>query len=235
MTLEDALEWFGLDRATVTEPQLRQAYRRIAKELHPDTKLSFIDKLAAHDNFVMAIEARDMIAKALHQEALGRTVQGTKSEWVEETESSHQNNNTYKDTLTGRAKFDFHNPRPFERLMEVPVVGSIVGAITALGYPRKKVLLPAGATVTPKPFVIELPSRRRYTVPRGFAFLKVRSVRATVKLPRNCYVGVCNSVISYVIRCYKLTAYQALNNGKNKEFCGRNKGSTEEIIASLIT
>lgn len=37
--LDDVIDWFRLDGTTVTEVRLNEAYRRIAKELHPDGEL----------------------------------------------------------------------------------------------------------------------------------------------------------------------------------------------------
>ena len=67
MILDDALDWFRLDPATVSEAKLNQAFRRMAKELHPDSKTTFVEKKAAHENYIAAGNARDLIAKELRK------------------------------------------------------------------------------------------------------------------------------------------------------------------------
>jgi len=129
MTLDDALDWFGLDRATVNKSRLKDAYRRIAKELHPDTKNTFIDKMTAHDNFVAASKARDVIEDALTEETINRTTENSSDEYFEYNyedddediyKEAYEEPERYEDRLTGREKYDFHNRRPLERILGVP-------------------------------------------------------------------------------------------------------------------
>ena len=51
--------------------------------------------------------------------------------------------------------------------VRLPVIGEV--------YAIKNVLVPAGATVIPKPLVAAEPSLSRYTVFLGFAFLMLKS------------------------------------------------------------
>ena len=142
MTLNEAINWFRLDATTVNEASLKTAYWRLAKEFHPDTKNTYIDKMAAHDNFIVAGEAKEMISEALRQGVLPTNAERTVNNYDDDNgdydfgagnQEGYNNQKNNDDNLPDREMYDFHHPRPLENLMGMPFVGPIITLVVGCG------------------------------------------------------------------------------------------------------
>jgi hypothetical protein len=153
LTVATALRWFALDPLTVDERAVKAAFRKKAKECHPDGKSSYREKLAGAENFRAAIAARDLLLEELGAGRLPQTpaVEAAKVRVTDEEarrrldevlgeikrqrgskpgrpKSDSQRKEKRGASLFGtpRGEFDYHNPRPMERLMDLPVIGPIL-------------------------------------------------------------------------------------------------------------
>ncbi|MFA7276286.1 MAG: hypothetical protein WC043_05740 [Pseudobdellovibrionaceae bacterium] len=147
--IQTALEWFELDKATVSEEKVKAAYRILAKRYHPDTRGNYKEKLSASENFVAATKTKALLLEAYRtgrlpiQEAQTPKTEAPaqgKVKWSGQFKTSYAKKlepetppRRYEDTLTGRRKYDYHNKRPMEKLMDVPYIGGAFAFVFCIG------------------------------------------------------------------------------------------------------
>ncbi len=144
LTLEQALDWFGLDPATVDKGAVKTAFWELAKKCHPDTKKNYDEKLAASENFKAAENARGMILTALDVGLLPRPIKDKPISELEvevdapqppkpEPNTEAHKPNPFSWKRSPREKYDQRHPRPLERLSALPVIGWLFEVVFVTG------------------------------------------------------------------------------------------------------
>jgi hypothetical protein len=70
ISINQALEFYGLDAVSITVSQVESAFRKLAQRHHPDKHLNFKDKLDAQEKFIFIQDTRELLLGALSSGAL---------------------------------------------------------------------------------------------------------------------------------------------------------------------
>ncbi len=56
--MDQALDWFGLDAQSITEQQVKDAFKLLAKKFHPDASSNYKGKMDNYENFILPVQTQ---------------------------------------------------------------------------------------------------------------------------------------------------------------------------------
>lgn len=127
-TLDQALDWFGLDAGSVTEQQVKDAFKILAKKFHPDASGNYKGKLDNYENFIAAVDAKDILITALDSSLLPYDI------GENETPKHNYGDPVFDQGMNDQDRFNYATTRPLEYLLELPLLGPLLNVIVVAAY-----------------------------------------------------------------------------------------------------